>query len=331
MNQQRKSNKTMVAVTAAIGSARTIINTSINIGNATNKLWVNRNRDSAKAVEIRNLSSSGVILPDDPAAEDQTLVRTPLAEFLFDAYQKDTRGISHVVYGRSSVGKTTACVAFMRKGLPHLGSSGMMITGAPKNMPYISHMAKVLGIEKEEDVLSDLVRGMRTVKPTPASILILDEMNSLGPDKCNINMVDSLMRFIYQFRQGIFLLVVTQDIDVADELCKLNRWEKISPLNGLTSPSFLEVHKGLKKLPGNFNEVETPWLDDALEWDRAMLTKFVDVNFKANGFEKDDDGNIKWLKEGMTPTNAECVAVDLLGDDETKRKADKESAFSELI
>ena len=319
---------------AAIGADGTIINTSINIRNAANKLWVNRKKDSAKAVEIRCMSSDGVILPDDPA-EDQTLVRTPLVDLIYDAYQRNTRGISHVVYGRSSIGKTTACVAFMKVAVPKLGSSGhtgvqaMMITGAPKNMPYISHMAKVLGVEKEEDVLSDLVRGMRTVKPKPASIVILDEMNSLGPDRCNIDMVDSLMRFIYQFRQGIFLLVVTQDIEVADELCKLNYWEKISPLNGLTSPSFLEVHTKVKELPENFKETATPWVEDALEWDKKMLTKFVDANFEGNGFEKDNDGNIKWLKEGMTPTNAECVAVDLL--DETKRKEDKEIAFSKLI
>lgn len=123
--------------------------------------------------------------------------------------------------------------------------------------------------------------------------------------------------------------VVTQDIGVADELCKLNQWEKISPLNGLTSPSFLEVHKKVKKLPENFQETATPWIEDALEWEKKMLTKFVDSNFEANGFEKDNDGNITWLKEGMTPTNAKCVAVDLL--DETRRNEDKEGAFSALI
>lgn len=98
--------------------------------------------------------------------------------------------------------------------------------------------------------------------------------------------------------------------------------KKIAPLNNLTSPSSLEVHKKVKELPKNFKATATPRAEDVLEWDKKMLTKFVDANFEANGFENGSDGNMMWLKEGMTPTDAECVAVDLL--DETKRKEDKE-------
>jgi hypothetical protein len=76
------------------------------------------------------------------------------------------------------------------------GVQALMITGANKNVPYITHMAKLLNVENEEDVLVDLVAGMRTVNPTPASVLILDEMNARGVDNCNISLVDNLMRYI---------------------------------------------------------------------------------------------------------------------------------------
>jgi hypothetical protein len=59
----------------------------------------------------------------------------------------------------------------------------LMIAGTQKGVPYISHLAKQLNVENEEDVLVDLVDGMRTIPPTQSSILILDEMNDAGVDK----------------------------------------------------------------------------------------------------------------------------------------------------
>jgi hypothetical protein len=74
--------------------------------------------------------------------------------------------------------------------------------------------------------------------PSPASVLILDEFNFCCPDHCNIRLVDILMRFIiHQQQTGIVLHVVTQNNDVARELCALNAWQKIGPLQGLTEPS----------------------------------------------------------------------------------------------
>jgi len=104
-------------------------------------------------------------------------------------------------------------------------------------------------VEKEDDVLVDLVDGMRTLPPKPASILILDEINEAGVDTCNITLVDALMRFIYDQKQGIHLIAVTQNQDVADELCRLNNWQKIAPLDGLTNPTREQVRKKEAKMP----------------------------------------------------------------------------------
>lgn len=201
----------------------------------------------------------------------------------------------------------------------------LMITGAQKNVPYITHLAKQLKVEKEEDVLIDLVDGMRTVPPKPASILILDEMNDVGVENCNITLVDALMRFIYEQRQGIHLIVVTQNPGVADELCRLNKWQKIAPLDGLTNPTRQQVRDMEATMPTDDEAI--PWNPKALEWSLENLTKFIDSRFKGHGFKsggEDDEkkGIITWLELGMTPTAAEQKAEDLLEEEKKKKTSE---------
>jgi hypothetical protein len=118
----------------------------------------------------------------------------------------------------------------------------------------------VLGVDKEENILSDLVRGLCTVKTMPASVLIMDEFNHCGPDNCNIGLVDILMCYIYQQRAGIILYVVSQNKNVAHELCALNGWHNIGPLEGLPNPSRHAVVKGLAQLPPTDDDV--PWINN---------------------------------------------------------------------
>jgi hypothetical protein len=333
-----------LAAAASAASAACIINTSsLNILNATTKLWSSVKRDSSKATEIRNLSLKQKILPErapkdgKDKAEALPYIKTPLIEFIQAAYTSKTRGNSHVIYASSSVGKTSACRVIMELEAAGRKIQALMIDSAQKGVPYVSHLAKQLNMENEEDVLVDLVDGMRTVPPTQASILILDEMNDAGVENCNIILVDALMRFIYERRQGIHLIVVTQNQDVADELCRLNKWQKIAPLDGLTDPTTKQVQK--REAPMPTKGAEIPWNDKALEWSLENLTKFVDTRFKDHGFEKggeDDEKKniITWLELGMTPTDAEKVAENLLEEEEKKKASEAgtvEDHLRELI
>jgi hypothetical protein len=290
--------------------------------NAGNKLWSSGKHDrSSKATEIQKMSQNSTlnILPE-PYDEELPFIRSPLMDIIpVGAYTKKTRGASHVIYARPSIGKTSACLAFMKLAVPkEKGVQALMITATNKNVPYITHMAKVLHVENEEDVLVDLVAGMRTVNPTPASVLILDEMNAPGVDNCNISLVDSLMRYIYQYHQGIHLIVVTHNAEVADVLCKLNAWQKIAPMSGLMNPTRNEICAQKEKTPSMQDPI--PWNSCSLEWKLEQLTKFIDSRFQDNSFEKDDAGNISWLELGMTPTDAEQEAVRMLA-----KKAEEET------
>lgn len=296
-----------------VAAATATINPSINVFNAGSKLLGSAKSKipNNKASEIHHLSVKWQILPEPDEKDLLPFIKTPLMEFLGDAYTSNTRGDSHVVYARPSIGKTMACFAFMKYAAPKTGCQALMITGAPKNFPYMAHIAKQLKVENQEDVLVDLVAGMRTVAPKPASVLILDEMNDPGVDNCNIFLVDVLMRFIYQNHQRIHLIVLTQNEEVADELSKLNRWEKIAPLNGLTSPTRDAVHQKEAEMPSQ--DDPTPWTPAVLEWSPENLTKFIDSRFRDHDFEKDKEtGIITWLREGMTPTNAEKYAEKII-------------------
>ena len=137
--------------------------------NAANKLWSSSVKgESNKAVEIRHMSLKQQILPERKVEKKklpQHYIKTPLMELLRSAYTSHTPGNSHVVYASSSIGKTTACRAIMEFEARGKNIPALMITGAQKNLPYITHLAKVLKVDKEEDVLVDLINGMRTVPP----------------------------------------------------------------------------------------------------------------------------------------------------------------------
>lgn len=116
---------------------------------------------------------------------------------------------------------------------------------------------------------------------------------------------------------------MTQNQDVADELCGLNKWQEIAPLDGLTNPTRLQVQTKEAEITGKDEEIS--WDPKALEWSLENLTKFIDAQFEGHGFEKggaegaDSEKQyiITWLEPGMTPTAAEQVAENLL---EAERK-----------
>mmetsp|Transcript_20129 Transcript_20129/g.48125 ORF Transcript_20129/g.48125 Transcript_20129/m.48125 type:complete len:332 (-) Transcript_20129:456-1451(-) len=311
-------------------------NNSINIAkaavNLTNSLVAN---PSAKANEIRNKANSEerAIIP--PPGKIEAFVNVPLIEYLLKDYDKLERGDTHVVYGRSSIGKSTACAAFVSIVAPKLECQALMITGAPKGTPYLTWMAQQLG-SSEEEVLTDLVKGMQTIRPTPASILILDEMNEMGDGNCNITVVDALMRYIYTNKLGINLYIVTQDKEVADALCKLNSWQKIGPLNGLTKPTRNSVNELQETLS---MDTDTVWEDGLLEWNVDRLTRLIqsDPSFKVKDkageeiqfqFQVDDRGAMVFVKDGMTPTQALRIATNVM-EGEDKHKEEK-SILAEL-
>jgi hypothetical protein len=96
---------------------------------------------------------------------------------------------------------------------------------------------------------------------------------------------------------------VFQNKKVAHELCDLNEWQKIGPLEGLTNPSRDAVVNGLVQLPPTDDDVQ--WINQS-EWTLQHLTILAESHHKIGDcdLKKTEDGVIVWLNEGMTPTAA---------------------------
>lgn len=299
-------------------SAITATNNSINVLKAIGILTdSSRAGHSSKATQIRDLSLKNSVVPNDYIVQDHKVVGVPLIDLFINSYMDETDGDTHVVFARSSIGKTTACLSFL-KYAPNLKCQALMITGAPKGTSYLSWMAQKLNAS-EENVLADLIAGMKTVEPTPASILILDELNEVGVECCNIQMVDALMRFIYTSKQRINLYVVTQNEEVAERLCRLNEWQKIGPMDGLTSPSRTDVISNIEALPSM--EQKIPWDEKALEWTAEQLTKLIKSRDKLKDYEFEmENDTIKFVKDGMTPLAALKRANVIMQEEKIQRR-----------
>jgi hypothetical protein len=48
----------------------------------------------------------------------------------------------------------------------------------------------------------------------------------------------------------------------------------------------------------------TPWAADATTWTRNRLTILIDYRFPGTTFDRDAQGLIAWVTDGMTPTTA---------------------------
>ena len=192
-----------------------------------------------------------------PTFEDLPFVRSPLLSVLENSYAADTTGMSHVLYAEPSTGKTSACRIFVERVMAGNNAPALMISGQAVNHDYFGHVATLLGSRKPGyDWVASLVAALRPEANSERAhaVLILDEFNYEGPDGINMKVAEALFRQIYNNSFGFTLIFVTQNKKVADDLCSLNKWQKIGPLPGLTQPDRWEVDEKvlarLWKYPG---------------------------------------------------------------------------------
>ena len=95
-----------------------------------------------------------------------------------------------------------------------------------------------------------------------------------------IVLIHALMRYVCQNHQGIHLTVTRQNAEVADVVCKLNYWQKIAPMNGLTNPTRYEIRAQKEKTPSMKDPV--PWVPEVLEWKVEQMTK-VNNEYRPKG------------------------------------------------
>jgi hypothetical protein len=270
----------------------------------------------AEVVEtVRNLAGQQTVYPPG-VLEKEEYVKSPLLQLLIDNRKTfaSSPGLSHVLYAPSSTGKTSSLRYFVEMILKDAGAPALMISGNGHNVNYLDYMASVLRIREgrqgwsEAQWIASMVAGL---SPQPnmqalrhAPVLVLDEFNLPGEKNQNINFADSFARFMYE--RSFTVIFVTQDLAIARDLCKLNQWQKIGPLPGLTQPERWSLKRG--ELP----PTDFIWKD--MQWTTELLTTMIlkRKRFKSNFDKQVKDGVLEWLEQVSTPTAAIAAASEQL-------------------
>ena len=253
-----------------------------------------------------------------PAFKDIPFVRSPVLGLLEDSYSTDTAGISHVLYAEPSTGKTSACRIFVEKLAVQYDAPALMISGQAPNRDYFSHIATQLGVRKEgfswiASLIAALQPGVNSDRAH--ATLILDEFNYKGPCDLNLEIAEAFFRQVYNNSCGFTLIFVTQNKEVAEKLCAMNRWQKIGPLPGITTPDRWSV----KEEEGPPQDEDIVWKN--LDWTTERLSVMILRKFPGKfDSELGKNGELSWLAGIGRPTRAIEKATDRLGKRRGKKK-----------
>jgi hypothetical protein len=218
----------------------------------------------------------------------------------------------YVLYAPQSNGKTTAARAFMTFSLKRLSPAerpyALMLRGSADAKTYFGHMGagfKAGGTPWFAALIAALSRSPDEINAGKrASILILDDFDDCGPDDVNIK---NMRRFCHDLndlqqahgkRLEMHVMILTQNRDVGNKLCRINNWKKVGPMPGSYSEPPPE-ERDAAVLPDP-DWTDMPWSKDELlsvvkkAFTQAEL-KDVSLDFIETGA---NPGRVKKLIEG---------------------------------
>ena len=234
----------------------------------------------------------GRAMPKDGDKIKQSLVGSPLLVCLKKMLLGEAAH-PYVFYAPPSSGKTAAARAFMHVSIPGeklvldpaKRPKALMLTGTMANESgwYFEH----IGITFESGTtpwFGPLIAALsQTEQEVEAgrkpSVLILDDFEVLGPENINITNMRKLCHDLAMLREydenkyEMFIVVITQSKEVANELCRINNWKKISLMPGSFVPPILSCTEN----------AQTPLPDPdwtGLPWERQQLENMVVKRFK---------------------------------------------------
>ena len=230
-----------------------------------------------KANEIEKMSSQRSILPEGFVIPDHKIVDGPMTEWLSRYHRMWPDGEIFVILAPSSNGKTSECMSFVQNYAKIEKCKALMISGAPKGISYRSWMANMLGCS-EECVVKDLLAGMKPLKSSLASILILDEMNEAGVEDCNIGLVCDLGCALSNFAvmPRISIFVITRSLEVAEKLLGSHGRETKTSMRSELMTKIIQSHDGLQDFPFHMSEdgtIDGMTIDDGLKLGDSILEK----------------------------------------------------------
>ena len=269
---------------------------------------VTQDKDAGKVYSrIKNLMEERKVLCDaDRFGMDfnrcTNPVLSPALQYLINLYgEGHNSGVIYVLYDKPGQGKTVAGRALLQNfyAFPSDGKEqdsflkGFMVTGQMMDEDYMSMLAEKVGATGVKGWIHALLLAMDQPLTHQPSILILDGFNSMGKDQANLQFIKWLYGLI-NGKMNLFVVVATQNKQVADALCELNGGQRIAPI------------------PGSYagdDKISPHWKEE--KWSRSLLIEAIRYQFNDNESAENfgDDCMFEFISNDMTPLQATMAAA----------------------
>jgi hypothetical protein len=273
------------------------VSAAVNVANFVINQNVNPETDSAMLTKIEDYSKSNSVL--GVPSHEGLIADSPMIKCLQETAGAGNGtnfcapGIAYVFYERRSQGKSSAVRYFCRKDCKkngrrslHIGASSA--AAGDEATTYFQRVAADLDVDFTSNWARCLVDAMSKAPNEKLSpFLFLDEFNDGSTvDLQNLN---GFMRACQSL--GFYLIIVTSDQKIADNVMSLNAWEKMRPLK--------YIHNGptenIEGQPGYEENKTANW--KKRDWTHEQLKKVV--------IEREGEfGDYSFILPKSTPTDA---------------------------
>jgi hypothetical protein len=263
---------------------------TLNVANFVIGNKVNVEADSTMLTKLQELSQNNSIV--GAPTHDKLVSDSPMIECLNETAGQGENscaaGIAYVFFERRSQGKSSAARYFCRKACKVSGCRSILIGATGIEETYFQRVATNLDVGYTSNWARCLVSAMaKSPREKFNPFLFLDEFNR-GTER-DLQELNMFMRVCQN--RGFYLIIITSEKRIADEIMKLNAWGKMRPLQFIHNGPITNI----RGQPGYDENKTADWKQ--IDWTLDQLKSLV---IMAEG-EFDDYG---FIVAGMTPTDA---------------------------
>eukprot|EP00978_Attheya_sp_CCMP212_P018963 scaffold52547_cov57-Attheya_sp.AAC.1 len=275
------------AVSAAGNVATFVINQSVN--SETDSAVLSKLLDFSKNNAVLGATTNQNLFADSPMVEC-------LTETAGNGETACPAGIAYVFFERKSQGKSSAARYFCRQNCKSSGCRSILVGATGSEETYFQRVATNLGVDfYTSNWARCLVSAMEKSPDEQFNpFLFLDEFNR-GTER-DLQDLNTFMRACQD--QGFYLIIITSDRVIADNVMSLNSWGKIRPLKYIHNGAI----ENIKGQPGYDVKKTANWKE--IDWTHEQLKNLI---IKKEGAFED----YKFIVVGMTPTDAVFRAREL--------------------
>lgn len=231
------------------------------------------------------------------------------------------KGVVNVLFDEPGTGKSMAGISFFSDYYLLPGGrniQGFMVSTQASSGLYVENLAEMLKATKVKGWFHALLLGMDEPKEELPSLLILDDF-SLDAGGKNLEFMEHLYKSMNPPnapKKNIIVVVMTQNRDAADALCRLNGGRRVRPISGFYNNREHDIgHKVLTatKMRDPQHVLTHPTWKSS-QWTTDLLIQVLRYHFSESELEQIQ--NYDFVKDGDNP-------VEVLQEAESRLLASK--------